>query len=184
MPGVVDFAVRELGQRAVNMARRYLLNRQGSKTLADDISFQDEGNGQGVVYVPHYWAEYVHDGRGSINLPPGQYMIFFPDKRDDPRTSGGTRYPTRQHQAKARRLTHGEFADFVRANRDRAAAGLPPIMIVTRQVAGVAPIRFFEDGLKPLLNVARDEIPPHLRVELHRRGLTKEIQLAGVGNIG
>lgn len=180
MPSAVALMVRDLGQRAVRMAQRFMDARQASKTLSDDLTFHQPTDDTAVVYLPHYWAEYVHDGRDSITLPPGQYMIYFPDKRDDPRTSGGTRYPTRQSQAKARRLTRSEFRDFMRVNRDRAASGLPPIMVVANRVGGVPPIPFFEVGLKPLMIEARQELPGHLRVEIFRRKLGRQTNL-GVG---
>ena len=167
------------------MARRFMDARQASKTLSDDLTFHQPTDDTAVVYLPHYWAEYVHDGRDGISLPPGQYMIYFPDKRDDPRTAGGTRYPTRQAQAKARRLTRGEFRDFMRVNRDRAAAGLPPIMVVANRVGPVSAVPFFEVGLKPLMIEARQEIPGHLRVEVFRRGLGRVKDLGtGIATIG
>lgn len=183
MSAVSRLIIRELGLRGLAMARRYLDNRQGSKTLSDDMAFQQVDDTEGVIYVPHYWAHYVHDGRAGKTMPPGRYMVYFPDARDDPRTSGGTRYPTRYHQVRARRLTTAEFQEFQKINKDRAAAGAPPIMVVASRVGPVTKkIPFFDVGLKGLLQVARDEVPAHLRVEIYKRRLGR-VQNLGAGTM-
>jgi hypothetical protein len=167
--------LKELGIRALALSRRYLDDHQGSKDLVRSLSFFEEEfvegvHARGIIFVPQYWAEYVHDGRRRISLPRGRFLCFFPNKADDPRTTGGMRYPTRYSQVVARRLSSNEFDDFLRQNRERAEAGLGPIMVVTSTVRGVAKIPFFDMGLKPLKFFASEVGPGNLRVELARRG--------------
>jgi len=97
-----------------------------------------------VLRLPYYWAEYAHDGRKQIDLPPGKFMVFFPDKRDDPRTYGGASYPRSPEEAKTRSqlLTDEEFKRFRAENYQRKKAGLSPIMVITPRV-GKAEGEFF-----------------------------------------
>lgn len=153
----------QLGAQAVALARTYLQAHGGSQTLQDIMSFFVDAKGQGRVTVPYYWAHYVHDGRPPISLRPGEYLIFFPDKRDDPRTDGGENYPVREFQA--RTLSSADFQRFDAINRQRRLTGGRPIMIVTRHVKAPRAskiIPFFAEGLKPLGGLASAIIPPKM----------------------
>jgi len=121
-------------------------SRMRSRTLRQELTIElDLGGSPGlpdriVLSLPYYWAEYAHDGRGEINMPPGKYLIFFPDHKDDPRTDGGTSYPRRRGDQRA--LSDYEYKEFSHENRVRKANGQPPIMVVTRHV-GPAEGEFF-----------------------------------------
>lgn len=171
---MVRESLERLGEQAVELARAYLAAKGGSATLREIMSFVVVAKGVGKVTVPYHWAIYVHDGRKAIDLPRGEHVIFFPDKRDDPRTDGGGNYPLRA--AAARKLSHEEFDRFVEINRERALTGQDPIMIVTSHVGPTTPIPFFSQGLAPLGSAASATVPPLFRDHLRSRklfGVTK-----------
>ncbi len=114
---------------------------------------------RGSLQLPFYWAEYVHDGRGSVHAKPGKFLIFFPNKKDDPRTAGGTNYPrTKALRGQLHSLSHADFKRFSQINRERKKAGQDPIMVVTRVVTkGVTEKPFYTVGMRTLsADVAAD----------------------------
>lgn len=83
-----------------------------SRTLADSMQLILREGGIDV-YIPYYWALYVHDGRGSFRMPPGKFMVWFRDPKQDPRLSGG--YPMRVSERQ--HLSAEEFHDLLEQNR-------------------------------------------------------------------
>lgn len=166
--------------RGVVLAREYLRSSQGSETLQRDmravIDSIESGVALGRVNVPYYWALYVHDGRPAVLARPGQYLCFFPNKSDDPRTSGGTDYaPTpgiRDSSEGGFHLTRKQFFGFLEQNEQRRANGQDPIMIVTKRVGPVLRQRkFFDVGLATLRNDVARIVPDRFRLFLQDQGL-------------
>ena len=62
----------------------------------------EEAKGRGKLHVPHYWALYIHDGRGPA--PGGgagdKILVWFKDPANDPRYPGGI-YPVRLSDRKS-----------------------------------------------------------------------------------
>ena len=111
----------------------------GSRHLAKNLEIRS-GTGGNIakdevasrIYLPHYWAIYVHDGRGPIFKE--HLMIWYKDRRQDPRlrTTGG--YPKRKRQvAKFRK---GELARDIKAGKIGGMA---------HSVGPVAPSKFFSN---------------------------------------
>jgi hypothetical protein len=100
----------------------------GSITLRDALELiVDAEEGKAELFIPHYWAEYYHDGRGSIW--PGlrvKHLVYFNDPKDDPRIAGG--YPVRMRDIV--RLTKKQWEDGLAINAERRRAGDLPYMIV------------------------------------------------------
>lgn len=113
---------------------------RASSTLARAIEAKSTAEFADLT-IPHYWAIYVHDGRGPVRPVRRSWLVWFTNPRDDPRLRGG--YPVRESDII--RLTRDEFQQGLEENRARAAAGLPPYMIVTKYSGPTAPNRFFED---------------------------------------
>lgn len=129
---VVREVLRAIGERELAEARR----RVPSDTLRAAMQLIiEESELRARVFVPHYWAVYLHDGHTGINPVSARKLVFFDDWRDDPRR-GGTR-PERFSQE--RRLTKAEYEEGLRINAERAARGQRPFMYVvdsTRPVKG------------------------------------------------
>lgn len=104
----------------------------GSRTLARSLTIKKGAPGVRHLYIPHYWARIVHDGRGPMSaaaVTRGGLFVWYKNPRLDPRNRGG--YPVR---ATARRhLSRSEF------KRDLAAGRI----IVARQVGGMRGNPFF-----------------------------------------
>ncbi len=107
-----------------------------SRTLARALTIKKGENATMVVrklYIPHYWARMVHDGRPKLDaatMTKGGLFIWYKNPKEDPRDAGG--YPVR---AGRRALTKAEF------KRDRKAGKI----IVAREVDMVEGNPFFEN---------------------------------------
>lgn len=87
-----------------------------SKQLQAALISEETSVGTGRLHVPHYWAQYVHDGRGPAPSVggTGKILVWFKDPKDDPRYPGGV-YPVRQSEV--RHLSRGQFKKWSRINR-------------------------------------------------------------------
>lgn len=132
----VDVANQQIISRVLNiLARRafaLVRDRIPSETLraALKVVLTDK---QAVLFIPHYWAIYVHDGRGAVTPKDAVWLVWFADPQDDPRIRGG--YPVRGSDV--RRLTKAQWLDGLRRNQENELEGLDPYMIV-RQYSGPA----------------------------------------------
>lgn len=142
--------LREVLTRAAARARPLI----PSKTLRQSLTKVFVSDTVAKLTIPHYWAIYVHDGRGPITKRSG-FLVWFRDPGDDPRTSGGLQHPVRASEI--RRLTKTQFQAGLRANREHLASGGDPFlapMIVTKRVKGVTPTPFFSKGMVGFIDTA------------------------------
>lgn len=139
---------QEIAELAARTAKAYLLANNGSRTLAASMKAEVRGVGFARVLVPHYWALYVHDGRGPVEMPAGRFMVFFPDTQNDPRTDFGSRFPVRLSDIE--HLSRQQFIEGLEQNRERREFGGQPFMIVTRSVGPIPGVPFFREGLANL----------------------------------
>lgn len=106
-------------------ARAKALPGMGSGQLAaalnENVETETDTEASGYLNVPHYWAPFYHDRerRGVVNAAPGGMLVWFRDKKRDPRLPGGI-YPVTKSQV--RHLTKGEFRAFSEENRRVVAA--------------------------------------------------------------
>ncbi len=94
------------------------------------------------LQIPHYWAVYVHDGRGPIRKDAPKVLVWFRKPKDDPRLRVGIN-PVRARQK--RHLTRAEFRFWNKRNRAARREGRPEPMIVRREVGPSLPTRFFDN---------------------------------------
>jgi VQ motif len=125
-----------------------------SQTLADALAvIEGESDYQRFLSIPHYWAVYAHDGWGAFGPSKCDFLVWFRDKLDDPRTNYGQQYPVREGDI--RKLTKEEFRYCLQLNAQDRAAGLRPRMVIAkfqpRVHQGVA---FFSEGLAGLSSAA------------------------------
>ena len=144
--------------RVGNLALRTVRPMIPSQTLQDSLVLEigiDLLAPRAVLFIPHYWAVYLHDGRGVVTPDEKTWLVWFHNPQDDPRTSGGADYPVRA--ADIRRLTPEEWAEGLERNAEARAAGLPPYMIVTKLAGPVEfPMSFewFEAGMSGFSSLA------------------------------
>ncbi len=122
---------------------------RASRTLADAMQVRTGPRpGHADVFIPHYWAEFVHDGRRApvFPNPPVRAFVWFADPKDDPRLIGG-KTPERVSQLRRLSLPKGEFRELIREGR---------LIIRTKIEKPTAPTRFFDNsaGMKGFREVA------------------------------
>lgn len=103
-----------------------------SQTLRTFIAARQGSDGT-FIGVPHHWAAAYHDGRTNPILPrDAKVLVWFTDRRDDPRPPTIRREP-------GNRLTKDEFLFGLEMNRRRRAeatnpADYVPFMVVAKRV--------------------------------------------------
>lgn len=127
--------LEDLGQQELARVRKSI----GSRTLRAAIRLIiNESEERGDLFIPHYWAVWYHDGRGSVSPVNARKLVFFDDPNDDPRIKNGR--PVRESQV--RRLTKEQYQEGLRRNRLRPP-GSRPFMYVVDSVGPAAPRPFF-----------------------------------------
>ncbi len=135
---VMRSVLRAIGERELAEARR----RVPSATLKAAMRLiVEESEARARVFVPHYWAIYLHDGHSGINPVSARKLVFFDNPHDDPRRRGA-RKPERF--AQERRLTKREYELGLQINRERAARGQRPYMYVVDSTQAVGGKPWFD----------------------------------------
>jgi hypothetical protein len=135
---VIRRVLAELGERELRLVRKAV----GSRTLRAAMTLIiDESEQRADLFIPHYWAIWYHDGRGSVSPVSARKLVFFDNHHDDPRLRGGKR-PVRESEVK--RLTKQQYEAGLRENQNRARLGLRPFMWVVDSVGPAAPRPFFD----------------------------------------
>ena len=173
----------KLGQ----MALRQVEPQIPSTTLRDALVLEVSTallKPRAVLYLPHYWAVWVHDGRGPVSPKERTWLVWFQNPKDDPRTGGGRNYPVRVSDVV--RLTQGQWEDGLEENARRRAAGQEPYMIVTKHSGPVKypeSFAFFEAGMESFAATAgpvvREEFDRHIRSMVPPRQESKAVLQLG-----
>lgn len=149
-----------LGGAALNFA--YPVVKRHSRILAAHLALvrkrggAADGKASGSLRIPHYWAEFLHDGRGPVQAAPGRVLVYWRKEwvESDPRLFGGIH--TAQTRSQERRLTYELYVRGLEENLRLARAGVPldqlP-MVVTRSSGPSEGKFFFTEGMEPF----RDE---------------------------
>ena len=152
--------MRRLARRLSAEAARIVRPRIPSRTLARALKQIPPENRQGFVsaglLIPHYWAVYVHDGRGPSGPRRSKVLIFWRNRRQDPRLRGrGGQTPERLSQVQ--RLTEAQYRRALEQRNAARRAGRPSPVIFVRSTGRVAAQPFFDndDAMRPFLGVAR-----------------------------
>jgi hypothetical protein len=130
------------------------------------------------IYLDHYWARFVHDGRGKMSGPPrdSQFYVWYKDRKEDPRLSASGGYPRRFREV--RKLTKEEFIADKKAGKlvwvdMRLGAG--------RVHSGVAPSPFFSNdsggGMKGFSKTAGSIVAPRWSTYLTTKRLKKYLHI-------
>ena len=67
-----------------------------------------------ALVVPHFWAAYIHDGRGPVRPDTAKVLVWFRNPNDDPRLKAGLS-PVRA--SGVRKLTKAQFQEWSAVNR-------------------------------------------------------------------
>lgn len=135
--GVVGDILRQIGREELLRVRSAIPSRTLRRALRLIV---EENQGRARLFIPHYWAVYLHDGRGPVQARGGGKLVFFDDPDDDPRLRGG--YPERASDI--RRLSRREYERGLEINRERRARGQRPFMYVVDSVGPAAGRPWFD----------------------------------------
>lgn len=120
--------------------------QDASFTLARYLTAEVEEDRPGMIVaalsVPHFWAKFLHDGRGPVRPQSASFLVWFRNVLDDPRLRGG-RYPQRNSQV--RHLTKQQWQFWLNENRLARARRVPEPMIVTKYSGPVTGKPFFSN---------------------------------------
>lgn len=119
----------------------------GSRTLAAAIRVEIARFNVAHISIPHYWAIYVHDGRGPFGPKRQGFYVWFRDPKQDPRLNRGHGW---ERLSQKRRLTRSEFQAGLAMNHahlDRGGSPRSLPMIITKQIRrGMKPNKFFSNA--------------------------------------
>lgn len=157
----------------------------GSKHLAKNIEIRKAARSRRAagsrIYIDHYWARFVHDGRGEFGPPKGaQFYVWYKDRKEDPRLSASGGYPRRFREV--RKLTKEEFVRDKKAGKlywfDKSAGHGR-----THVTKGVPGSPFFSNaaggGMKGFSKVAGSIVVPRWSTYLLTKRLKKYIAITG-----
>ncbi len=98
-----DRVTRRLAEAAYRIAYPQIPSRTLREAMVVvKIKVGNSGAAYGL-YIPHYWAQYLHYGRGTVRPRRGKTLVWFKDPRNDPRYNGG--YPVRLADIKKHSLS-------------------------------------------------------------------------------
>ncbi len=146
-----DFKKRLVTKMAENAAHKafFLIP---SKTLREAMTVEfvsDDGiTTEGRLHIPHYWAVYLHDGRGPVTQVNSSVLIWFENPKDDPRIKGGKKYPVAREDIQSMTSFRVAYEKGLRENNRRREQGLPPFMIVVKRAGPAKGDPFFAEGMK------------------------------------
>ena len=113
-----------------------------ARYLSAEIVAESPGEVIGALTVPHFWAQWAHDGRGPAAPTRTRFLVWFRNPLNDPRLRGG-RYPIRRRDV--RHLTEQQWKFWLNENRLAARRNVPPPMIIVQHVGPAAGTPFFSN---------------------------------------
>jgi hypothetical protein len=150
--GVTVKEMEEIMRAAYEQAYPNVL--AASSTLARALRIDILPGGQGRLNIPHYWARFVHDGRGAPFGPQtGRFMIWWRDYREDPRLRGRQ---TPERVRDLRRLTTAEVKAARKRNKAHLREGGDPSqmpIVFTEEINTPTEGKFFFDNTKGMRGV-------------------------------
>ncbi len=106
---------KELAREGEIKAKAKIRSTQLRQGLYVQEEYSNRDSARYSLVVPHYWAAYVHDGRGPVRPGSATLLVWFRNPNNDPRLNGG-RSPVRL--SGARKLSQGQFKQWSDVNRN------------------------------------------------------------------
>jgi len=131
-----DQFTRKMVEKLADMALTHIRPRIPSKTLRKAVNAFVLDSTHSRIQIPHYWAIYLHDGRGPFGPREKNMLVWFRNPLNDPRLRKGNKPVRASH---VQRLTKDEFYGWLARNRKARKNGQPVPMIVTPYVSRPAP---------------------------------------------
>lgn len=101
----------ELLKKADTVIRPRIPSRTLRQAMRKTFDVKGRRISKGSLFIPHYWAVMVHDGRRAFKAKQATFLVYFAQEADDPRK------PNPQRLVDQRRLTRDEFQAGLAVNR-------------------------------------------------------------------
>ena len=101
-------------EKVTRMAKMRALSKIRSGSLRRGLYVHRYSPTKSAIVVPHFWATYVHDGREAVRPKNFSLLIWFRDRKNDPRLINGH---TPQRLAHTKKLSTREFKHWSGVNR-------------------------------------------------------------------
>jgi hypothetical protein len=149
--------------------RARLAVSRASRQLTEAMQVIRDSDDLVRLHIAHYWAIYLHDGRGSMGPKKAKFLVYFNNPHEDPRLPGA-RYPRRA--AQVRRLTKQQFYFWLEQNRLARERGTRPPMIIVKRVGPAKGKHFFGnrpgEGMFGTLGFAREDANRIVQEEMRK----------------
>ena len=169
-PTWLKLALEEIAQRAYNRAMREIPDKEkpplwperNISPLKKGMKIIIESPKVARIYIPHYWAVYVHDGYRPFKPAQASVLIWFRRPTEDPRLTDGA-MPERWSQVK--HLTKEQFLDILERNKIADKNGQLPVAYIAPMLPGKIGTRFFDNdaGFKGFVDEANAAANPIVR---------------------
>lgn len=132
--------LRALGRAGVSKVRPEIRSSKGKPIRALQRSLRavlvDDENLS--LFIPYFWAVFVHDGRSRVPLGPRRsvFFVWFKDPRRDPRLNRGV---TPQTAQEVRRLTPDQWEEVVALDAEARLSGQESPVVITRRINKATP---------------------------------------------
>jgi hypothetical protein len=112
-------------QKAKERAESFCTSRQLRRELFTQVELDTPASASGFLRSPQYWAVYYQMGRramGIIRHKAAEYLVWFPNPKDDPRLVNGES-PMHRSEVKSLRDVWGTGPEFNARMADARKAG-------------------------------------------------------------
>ena len=105
-----------LARKLAHMGETKAKARVRSKQLRRGMYIREntEDPRKQAIVIPHFWATYIHDGRGCVTPQNSPILIWFRDRKKDPRLFNGN---TPESLSQTRTMTRAQFKYWTGINR-------------------------------------------------------------------
>jgi hypothetical protein len=140
----IEETLRKLALKLGERAKIEVLPQIPSEALRNGLRLLQRHSSTGAeLFIPHYWAIYVHDDRQPFGPRRAKVLVWFADPKDDPRRPNDV-----VRFSDWRSLKRQEFLDGIQRNIQRKSVGLPAFMFVRKfQPHAREGAEFFSKGL-------------------------------------
>ena len=174
-PTWLRLVLEEIAQRGYNRALKVIPDKEtpdirpkrNIRPLKEKLRIIIDNDTTARLYIPHYWALYVHDGYNAFRPVSKKipFLIWFRDPEEDPRLENGA-MPERWSEVI--HLTSDQYKALVLRNAKNRSLGLPPVAYMAPMLPGKQGTFFFDNsvGFAGFLEEANAAAGPIVRQKL------------------
>ena len=108
--------LKKVGRAGLRRAKPQIPSRTLRRACHFELTVAGPLVSSGQLYIPHYWAVILHDGRKEVRTEGRKFLVWYKDPRHDPRLQAG-KTPARYADRGKLRLTPQEFRQELKKGR-------------------------------------------------------------------